>query len=301
MGLRTIYLIAAVSLIVSCTKTSIPEAAGDSHQIVVSIADTQIDTKSTVNIVGDRAKTSFSPGDVLKVYDSNGDDAEYIYKSQTSGAGGDGFVFQKKIGEEIDTTKIVAAFYPASWCTYYHSKTRLDVEFPSEQTYVQNGTQIISAPMASFDLIDKKFVFTNLSCLLKIGIQCSTEPDAVVKIQKINVTSTSEDNFLNGTFRFSGGTIRNIGDDNTVSLVGCESAGAISTDVKTFYITLPPIFDSNLYEDKDTFTVTIVFDNGKSVPPRTFTATKDGANSITKNTILDFTDDPITINPSDLL
>jgi len=322
MGQRIILLIAAVSLIVSCTKTSIPEIACDSHEIVVSIADTQIDTKSTVNIEGGQGKTSFSLGDELQLYDNLDKSAVYIYKSKRSGDDGEEYVFENRESRitiptsRIDTNNIVAAFYPAGSFTYSYADEMIEsyVTF-GQQTYTKNNanTQTIYAPMASVFSINGSFVFSNISCLLQISINCVQELENQIVVEEINVEiDKSYAINLAGNFKFcwwmEGDEVQVYIEQpspkpkpkNSVTLSGCEIAGALTNSNKYFYIILPPIYDCDNINPVGggKFFVKVLLNNGKSVS-RTFTATKGGANSITKNTILDFP--PITINPSDLL
>jgi len=296
---RRIIFIAFITLITACTKTSVPvPAVGDSHEIIVSIADSQFGTKCTL----DSNKTTFSPGDQIKVisqYGSTKGAASYKYV-KTNIEDGEKFLFQKIKGQnDIDTNHIVAAFYPASWYKSYDEYDDgpyLTASFPIEQEYQESGTQTITAPMAFFGALSGGTLeFTNISSLLQIGIKCSAEPENEIKVQTIKVSSTScsvaSDYMFSDNLNVYGPSYPYMM-KKTVSLTGCASAGAISTQVKYYYIILPPISDA-LNIENSIFTVGVSFVNHPDVT-KTFTVTKD-KNVLCMNRILKF--DPIIINP----
>jgi len=303
--MRFIFYIAALSLIAACSKTSVPVSDVDSNEIVAFIEDSHLNTKCTL----DGTRPSFSPGDELKVVDfvNASNKGRYIYKSKQSVGGSVEYTFQSRYGQAVDFTQLNMAFYPYSWFvryTYKGGKKIVTVEFPENQscTYF-NDTQIISAPMACFSPeSSSKLNFSNISCILKVGIKCKPEPESEIYISQIVVTSEDENN-LSGLYTIKDdNSVESIGSlcETFVSLTNCENAGALSGEVKYFYIILPPVFDDKDYnEDKCKYIVDVYFVGG-SHHSYTFMAQKDVSKILlTMNTIVDF--ETIEIDPATVL
>jgi len=297
MEIRYYLFITALWLITACTETSVPQPDVESHEIVVLIDDSSLNTKCTL----DGNKPSFFPGDELSVIDGDGEKGKYVYKSKRNVGGRIEFTFQSAWQESVDSSNIVAAFYPDSLFIGYDGED-ITSKIPKLQMYVGTGIQNISAPMTFFKTTaDSKVTFSNRFCLLRIGIVCNSEPANKIEIHRINVTASEDKNYLwsSNAFYFSENEISWLGKPknagNAISLVGCESAGAISTDTTYFYIYVPPMAATDTEED--IYTVEVVPVSGTPFSSSfTGKSVLGEENAILENTMLNFP--PFILHPN---
>jgi len=277
-------LAAALLCISACTKTSEPEYVLGPDDIVVTVKDSERGTKT---VLSENTKTKFASGDLIRVYDT--DDNTAIYKYRTRSANGD--VFQKYYAAAgFNKSNFASAFYPYEKLdTVNSTKEKFVAVFKDSTTFVENSFPKGAAPMVSFTMTDSKIVFSNCFAVLGVDIKYGSVPEVALKVRSVKLESTSS--YLNGKFEFTSSAVTYKSDGNkTMTLTGCDAAGALDTTAKRFYLAVPGITSAS---ENMTVTVKPTTDvpfSGK------FIAKNSGSSSVlAKNYILNL--NPFVLNP----
>jgi len=125
--------------------------------------------------------------------------------------------------------------------------------------------------------------------VLGVDIKYGSVPEVALKVRSVKLESTSS--YLNGKFEFTDGAVTYKSDGNkTMTLTGCDAAGALDTTAKRFYLAVPGITSAS---ENMTVTVKPTTDvpfSGK------FIANNSGSSSVlAKNYILNL--NPFVLNP----
>jgi len=266
MDRLTLYMAVALCL-TACTKSTEPEWIAGSDELVVTVQDAECSTKSVL----DGTSTKFASGDQIRVFDTAGKSAIYKYRTRTS----EGNIFQKVYAQSgFDKTNFASAFYPNDCLdTTKTTKDKYVAVMKDSTAFVNGSFPKGAAPMACFGKSGDKIVFSNCFAVLGVSVKYDSTPVTPLSVKTITLTSSSTK--LSGTFEITNTSVTKTGSDgaNTMTLTGCDAAGALSTTEKRFYIAVPGVTSSETM----TVNVTPVTD----VPfSGTFTANASGSSSV---------------------
>lgn len=291
---KLIKIASAIVLLAACTRESAPEDIIGQDDLVVTIEDVNVATKTVLN----GQKTAFVSGDKIKVYDSAGKSAVYFFRAKS----GEASVFQQESFDTgFDKSKSEAAFYPASGVkSYDHSTNTFTVQIADEQKFAEGSFSNGGAPMACFSIFydgeskQCKASFSNCFAVIRFGFKYESLPAAPLTIGSIELSAS---HYLSGEF-----TVSKISDDEisvthksgggkTLTLTGCDALGALGTSDKYYYIALPGLASG-------TSDITVKATPTKDVPfSGKFTATTGETNKLVKNNILQM--NPFVLKPID--
>jgi len=237
---RLKYLLIALLVFSACTKNDGPETLGPG-EIWVSVEESDTDTKTSLSTSD--GKTKFVSGDRIKVYDTDGYYA--VYRFQTISGDKTKFLqVTKESQNEFKIAKFAAAFYPASAVTGFDkTNKKFTATISDEQTYATDSFSNGAAPMASNQYDSSEIKFKNCFGVIKLGFVYDDSSNPLT-ISSISLTGASKS--LSGSFDFTitGTNVISVSSPSgadTVKLSGCETAGALGTTAKYFYVVVPGI------------------------------------------------------------
>lgn len=191
---------------------------------------------STRAYLGDDEYCYWETTDEVSVFDNAG--AHYQYASTK------GDVIITELVATSETTEFagenIYAIFP------YDASNKLVGEelqssLPAEQTYNAAKTDLNSAIMVSKIAADAtKFAFKNSCALVKYNLKTTKNyANSDVKVKAITIESKSKK--LAGTVKIGGDYVATISDgtSNSVVMTGCEAAGALTTEYKSFVVAIP--------------------------------------------------------------
>lgn len=290
---KLIKIASAIVLLAACTRESAPENIIGQDELVVTVEDVNVATKTNLVEDGDKGKTKFLTGDKIKVYDSAGKSAVYFFRAKS----GEASVFQQESADEgFDKTKSAAAFYPASGVKSYNKDSKtFTVTFAAEQKFTEGSFQSGAAPMACFSILYEdsqyKASFSNCFAVIRFGFRYESLPAAPLTIGSIELSAS---HYLSGTFTVSETSVTcTSGGGNKLTLTGCDALGALGTSEKYYYMALPGLASGDTPSD-----ITVKATPTKDVPfSGKFTATTGETNKLVKNNILQM--NPFVLKPID--
>ena len=185
----------------------------------------------------------WNDNDVIKVFNSEGDDMDFMAQSSTGLPGN--ATFTAETAEEIEFVKDLenvqfpyTAFYPEATV---NADDNVELVIPAAQTYVeQKGFANNLYPMVGFNQGTTQFNFESKAGMLVVSFHTNSEGETLY-VDEIVLTANADDDYLAGTYVYdkAGNYVDFIGESNEVVLTSDVDLDIIYSMSREFTFVLP--------------------------------------------------------------
>lgn len=244
-----LYMAAFASMLTACQNDTVESVVANNNSQSFSGS---FDTNESRVYLGDDYYYRWEKGDYVSIFTI--DNRNRKYQATTGDVIVTDFEFVSKPssapGVSLTEQKSNYAIYPynesnnASFVTgaYYTLSSKLE----AEQTYRSDKIGLGYAIMVSkIPATEKVFTFKNSCALVKLNVKTTDEYADEVKVESIKIESASQklagivtieveqNDYTAKIYEAAGNS------SNSVTLSGCDEAGTIGTDYKTFFLVIP--------------------------------------------------------------